>query len=257
MKNWKETCHGKHLFLLICKKESKILQYAWSRNFRAQLDLNQTTTKQNYFKVPSQKSRASVVGANFDNLPSCERIWLYNNEALSTTPNLFWKALRDSCFHSFAKNIKGWFVEQHLFSFAWLCLLSMTNTWCLHDSQSSFLLWLTSAHNLCVPAQKNFWVFWWNFSKKNISSKRAPDSSINLVCIAMKRKTCFEFFDEFQQVVSARQNVLYVYPRKNVMYNACDNETLNIYARAFAGWRALGKIDGKLKWRLLMKSSYV
>ena len=158
MKNWKKTCHGKHLFLLICKKESKILQYAWSRNFRAQLDLNQTTTKQNYLKVPSQKSPASVLGANFDNLPSCGRIWLYNNEALSTTPNLFWKALRDSCFHSFAKNIKGWFVEQHLFSFTWLCLLSMTNTWCLHDSQSSFLLWLTSAHNLCVPAQKNFWI---------------------------------------------------------------------------------------------------
>ena len=57
----------------------------------------------------------------------------------------------------------------------------------------------------------------------------------------------FLIFDENQQVVSARQNVLYVYPRKNIMYNACDNETLNSYARAFTGWRALGKIDDKLK----------
>ena len=87
--------------------------------------------------------------------------------ALSTTPNLFWTILRDSCFHSFANNIretficgtvnniKGWFVEQDLFLVLWLHVLSVTNKSCLQDSRTSFLT-KARAHSSCSSTKTFF-----------------------------------------------------------------------------------------------------
>ena len=158
------------MFLQETRKKPKSWATWIVENFPSLFDLNQTTSN----KINSKflhKNRANLFW-----VPTL-MIWLrvdkefrFTVVALSTTPNLFWTILRDSCFHSFANNIKetsskvdlrinnikGWFVEQDLLLVTWLYVLSVTNKSCLQDSQTSFVFWQKRARILRVPAQNFF-----------------------------------------------------------------------------------------------------
>ena len=151
------------MFLQETRKKPKSWAIWIVENFPSLFDLNQTTSN----KINSKflhKNRAHLLW-----VPTL-MIWLrvdkefrFTVVALSTTPNIFWTILRDSCFHSFANNIKetsskvdlqinnikGWFVEQDLFLVTWLYVLSVTNKSCLQDSRTSFLFWQKRAHSSC------------------------------------------------------------------------------------------------------------
>ena len=166
----------KCFFFFEMKKESKILLCASSRNFKANFDLNQTNCKQNWFNIPSQKSRTTVLGDNFDDLSSCGRILLYkwgffhNHQPLFCCFffRLFWTVLRDSCFHSWGNNIKGqrlnhgrniiqvtWLYCDFVFVLCCFCNKLMThNHLCFSEN---------SARTFFVfQNRKNFVLDWWH-----------------------------------------------------------------------------------------------
>ena len=99
------------------------------------------------WKVLSQKMHASVLGANL-------MILLYNSNSFHNIN--FLKSLARLLLSFFGKQHHRLICGTWLIEVTWLC--SFCDNTCLHESQSSFLLLLTRAHNLYVPAQKKFWM---------------------------------------------------------------------------------------------------